>query len=78
MKMKKNDDMKRFNDFTFKTWLIDGSNIIIGESFSKIMKKESETFEVKDILYGEEHNSWRIVITTEGRILLLKTSKELT
>jgi hypothetical protein len=41
------------------------------------MKGECETLEVKDTYYGEPSNTWRIIITKEDKMTLLKSSREL-
>ena len=73
----KNENQKTFSDFTNKSWFLDGDNIEVGESFSKIRAGESKKLEVKEILYGDQFSTWQIVITKDEKIYLLKTSREL-
>ena len=73
----KNENEKTFNDLTDKSWFRDGDNIKIGESFQKIMSGESETINVKEFLVGKHYQTWRIVISQDDSIYLIKTSREL-
>ena len=73
---KKIEDVRTFSDFTNKFWFIDGDNIKVGDGFSEIMSGEFEILEIKELLSGEQFNTWRIVITTDDNIYLLKTSKK--
>jgi hypothetical protein len=41
------------------------------------MKGEATKIEVKDILYGDPWQTWRIIIDNDDKFYLLKTSKEL-
>jgi hypothetical protein len=41
------------------------------------MAGECETLEVKEMLYGDPWNTWRILITPDSALHLLKTSREL-
>jgi hypothetical protein len=77
--MKKlNENVKTFSDFTVKSWFIDkDNNIKVGDNFSKINDGESQTLEVKEILHGNPYTTWKIVITKDDKIYLLKTSREL-
>ena len=79
MAKKKIEDknIKKFDDLTIKSWLTDEGSIKVGDSATKIMKGECETLEVKDIFFGEPSNTWRIVITTDDKLHLLKTAREL-
>ena len=77
MTKKKTENGKTFSDLTNKSWFMDGDNIKVGDSFQKIMSGESKTIEVKEILYGEQFQTWRIVVDKTDRIYLLKTSREL-
>ena len=68
---------KTFSDLTNKSWFMDGDNIKVGDSFQKIMAGESKTIEVKDNYFGDNFQTWRIVIDKTDKIYLLKTSREL-
>jgi hypothetical protein len=72
-----NENKKTFNDITHQSWIVDEGTIKIGESPTLIMKGECETLEIKDTFYGEPSNTWRIVITADDKLHLLKSSKEL-
>ena len=74
---KKNEDGKTFSDLSDKSWFKEGDNIKIGDSFQKIMAGESTLLEVKEIYNGVEYQTWKIVITKDDKIYLLKTSREL-
>jgi hypothetical protein len=56
---------------------MDGENIKTGDNISKIMSGEFETLEVKELYHGDIYKTWKIVITKDDKIYLLKTSKEL-
>ena len=71
------ENQKLFSDFTNQSWFREGDNIKVGKDFSKIMSGESQTLEVKEILEGEQYQTWKIVITKDDKIHLLKTSREL-
>ena len=73
----KNENQKTFADITNLSWYIDGKNIKVGDSFQKIMSGDSHTLEVKEILIGEHYQTWKLVITTDDKIYLLKSSREL-
>lgn len=77
MKKTKNENLKTFSDLTNKSWFTDGQNIKVGDDFSKIMSGEFLTLEVKEILVGENYQTWKVVITNDDKICLLKTSREL-
>ena len=68
---------KTFSDLTQKSWFRDGATIKIGESFSKINSGEYQTLDVKDFLSSEEIITWKILVTTDEKIHLLKSSREL-
>jgi len=72
-----NENGKSFSDLTTKSWFRDKENIKIGDNFPKIISGDSQTIEVKDILFGIHFQTWIIVIDKEDKIYLLKTSREL-
>jgi hypothetical protein len=76
-KAKKDENEKTFSDRTLDSWFYNENNIKIGKSFAAIMKGESETLEVKEIIVGDTSQSWFIVVTTDDKLHLLKTSREL-
>jgi hypothetical protein len=72
------EDRKTFDDKTFNSWFVDDEgNIKVGQSLAKIMKGECETLRVKENIYGEPSNTWRIIIPVDDKFILLKSSKEL-
>ena len=73
------ENVKKFKDLTNKSWLTetDGKSVKVGDSAGKIMAGECETLAIRETLYGDPINSWRIIITIDGNIILLKTSREL-
>ena len=77
MSKKKVENVKTFSDFTNKSWFMDKDNVKVGESISNILAGECQTLEVKDILFGEQFQTWRIVVDKTDKIYLLKTSREL-
>jgi len=77
MTRKKTVDGKTFSDLTNKSWFKDGDNIKVGDSFSKMLAGESKLLEVKDVLNGEQFQTWQIVIAKDEKIYLLKSSREL-
>ena len=73
----KNENQKTFSDLTNKSWFMDKNNVKIGDNFQQINSGNFQTLEVKEILFGEHHNTWKLVITTDDKIYLLKSSREL-
>ena len=72
------ENVRKFKDLTNKSWLQEpDGKIKVGDSATKIMANDCESLKVKEILYGDPANTWRIIITNDGNILLLKTSREL-
>jgi hypothetical protein len=72
------ENHKTFDDRTFNSWFVDDDGKVkVGQSLAKIMKGECETLEVKDTYYGNPSNTWRIIITADDKLHLLKTSREL-
>jgi hypothetical protein len=76
-KKEQNENIKMFSDFQNKSWIQDDKTIKIGDSASKIMTGESQALEIKEVLHGNPYKTFRIVITTDDKIYLLKTSREL-
>lgn len=77
MKNKKDENVKTFSDWANKSWIKEDKTIKTGDTALKIMSGESQSIEVKDILYGDQYKTWILVIDTNEKIYLLKTSKEL-
>ena len=77
MSRKKIENEKTFSDLTIKSWFRDGDNIKVGDSFPKIMAGEFQNLEVKEVLFGNPYQTWKIVITKDDKIHLLKSSREL-
>ena len=77
MKKIKNEDQKTSMDFSNKSWFMDNNNIKIGESFQKIMSGESQTLDINEILVGDPFQTFKIVLTKDEKIYLLKSSREL-
>ena len=72
-----NENVKTFSDLTNKSWFKDGDNIKVGDNFPKIMSGDFQVLEVKDVLIGEQFHTWIVIITSDEKIHLLKTSREL-
>ena len=80
MKKKLNDEnVKKFSDFSNKSWLVENDSQIINvaDSALQLMKGEVTKIEVKEILHGDPWQTWRIIIDKNDNIFLLKTSREL-
>ena len=79
MNKKKNqsENVKTFSDSTNLSWYQEDDTIKLGESFPKILKGEFRAINVKEILSGNQFQTWKIVIDKEDNIYLLKSSKEL-
>jgi len=77
MKKIKNENQKTFFDLSNKSWFADGENIKVGDDFSKIMSGEFQTLEIKETLVSDTFQTWKIIITKDEKIHLLKTSREL-
>ena len=72
------ENRKTFEDRTFSNWITDDDgNVKVGESLKKILKGDCENLSVKEIIYGEPSNTWRIIITNDERTILLKSSREM-
>ena len=74
-----NENVKKFSDFSNKSWLIEngGQTINTAESALQLMSGEGLKIEVKEILHGDPWQTWRIIIDRNDKIFLLKTSREL-
>jgi hypothetical protein len=74
-----NEDARKFQDAAHRSWLMetDGKRVKAGDTAGKIMAGECDTLEVKELLYGDPWNTWRILITPDNALHLLKTSREL-
>ena len=68
---------RTFSVLTGKLWFTDDDEIKVGENMSEIMSGKVLKLEVKEILEGDIYQTWKIVITTDDNIHLLKTSREL-
>jgi hypothetical protein len=77
MKNKKDENVKTFFDWAWKSWIKEDQTIKVGDTALKIMSGDCETIEVKDILYGDQYKTWILVVNNNDKIYLLKTSKEL-
>jgi hypothetical protein len=72
-----NESQKTFLVLTDKMWFTDKNKIKVGKSMSEILSGETQIIDIKEILVGENYKTWTIVIDTEDKYYLLKTSKEL-
>jgi hypothetical protein len=77
MKAKKDENVKTFFDWAWKSWIKEDKTIKVGETALKIMSGECVSIEVKEVLYGDQFKTWILVIDNADKIYLLKTSKEL-
>ncbi|MCL2293526.1 MAG: hypothetical protein FWC36_01465 [Spirochaetes bacterium] len=77
MEKTKNENQKTFSDLTNKSWFQDGNTIKVGDSFQKIISSEFQLLDVKEVLVGDPFSTWKIIITTDDKIHLLKSSREL-
>jgi hypothetical protein len=70
--------VRQFKDFGDKTWISekDGKQIKVGASVAKIIAGESEEIAITELLHGTPWKTWRIALTPENSIILLKTSRE--
>jgi hypothetical protein len=75
--MAKKTNEKTFTDLTQKSWFADGQKIKIGESLANILSGKVEQIETKEILDGEKSKTWKIAISKDDKIYLLKASREL-
>jgi len=71
------ENVKTFSDLTNKSWFKDGDNIKVGDSFPKIMNNDFDALEVKEVLFGNQFQTWIVVITKDDKIHILKSSREL-
>lgn len=72
-----NDSQKTFSDFTNRLWFTDGEKIKVGESLQKIMTGDFISLDVKEVFIGDTYQTWKIIITVDDKIYLLKKSREL-
>jgi len=71
------ESQKTFLILTDKMWFTDKNKIKVGNSMSGILSGETTVIDTKEIFVGENYKTWTIVIDTEDKMYLLKTSKEL-
>jgi len=76
-KKTENENQKKYSDLTTKMWFTDKDKIKVGESMADILSGKVLIIDVKEILVGENYQTWKIVIDKEDKIYLLKTSREL-
>jgi hypothetical protein len=72
-----NENVKKFSDYSNKSWVMEDKTIKAGESALKIISGVVETIEVKEIFYGDPWQTFRIVIDQTDKVFLIKTSREL-
>jgi hypothetical protein len=72
-----NENQKTFSDLTNKPWITEGQKIKYGDSPLEIVLEKTKILDVKEILFGDVYNTWKIVITTDDKIHLLKSTREL-
>jgi len=77
MKKGKDENKNYYRDFTNKAWFTEGKQIKVGENIAKIMAGEFEVLNVKAIYESDTFKTWKIAITEDNQINLLKTSNEL-
>ena len=71
------EERKTFEDITSKFWFVDEGKIKVSDSASNILKGQCSTLDVKEIYHGKPSNTWRIVMTKDDKIHLLKSAREL-
>ena len=78
-KQANDENVRKLKDMTHRAWVTetDGKHIKIGDTTAKVMAGACETLEIREMLYGEPFNAWRILVTADGNVHLLKFSKEL-
>ncbi|MDR0502005.1 MAG: hypothetical protein LBH16_01660 [Treponema sp.] len=76
-KKTESENQKKYSDLTTKMWFTDKDKIKVGESMADILSGKVLIIDVKEILVGENYQTWKIVIDKEDKIYLLKTSREL-
>jgi len=77
MKKVKDETKKTYRDFSNKAWFTDGQQIKVGENIANILAGEFQTLNVKELYESDTFKTWKIVITEDNQICLLKTSNEL-
>jgi hypothetical protein len=76
--MKKgNEDVKTFDDFSNQYWYNDGEKIMVGNDFKAIVAGDCQTLIPKEIIYGAPAKTWRLIVTVDDKLHLIKTSKQL-
>ena len=71
------ENQKTFFDLTRKLWFIDDKKIRVGENMSELLSGKSQFLDVKEVLTGDPIQTWKIVITTDDKIHILKSSREI-
>ena len=71
------DNLKTFSDFTQKSWITENDKIKVGDTPLEIMSGKFQIIEVKEILFGDTFQTWKIVIDMDDKTYLLKSSREL-
>jgi hypothetical protein len=72
------ENVKMFSDLQPKSWFLDKEkNIKVVDNISDIESGNYLTLQVKELLHGEPYKTFIIVITTDEKVYLLKSSKEL-
>ena len=66
MKKVKNENQKTFLDLTRNLWFTDGQQIKVGENLSEIMSGKSKVFEIKEVFFGDNFQTWKIIVTVDG------------
>ena len=72
-----NENQKTFFDFTQKPWISEGQKIKVGESPLEIISGKFKILDIKEVLYGDTLQTWKIIIDKKDKIYLLKSSREL-
>ena len=73
----KTENQKTFSDLTRKLWFTDGKKIKVGENLPEILSGKFQTLDIKEVLVGDEFQTWKIIITTDDKIHILKSSREM-
>ena len=71
------EDEKKFTDLTQKSWFRTGDSIKVGDNFSEIHEGRYSTLDIKEIYSGDPLQTWVIIIDSDDKIYLLKSSKNL-
>jgi len=70
----KDENARKLLNMTNRSWITydNGKYIKIGDDVTKLLTDECEHYEIKEFLRGVPCNTWIVVFTTDGSMILIK------